>query len=287
MLDWPAIRSNWPRKSSRRTGSTGERGRGGCAARSPHGDLAVDRLGSLRGDIGVQIDSLDLFGMRLSQTPIVVCASEGRLTIDPIDARLNAGALHADPELARMQDGSTWLKFSTDTRLEGAVINDEVSHRVLSFVAPVLDGATRVQGRVSFKLADAVFPIVGAHDAQYLAEGTVLFDDVRFMPGELADQLLSVFRLESKPLVELRDPVSVRITDGKVFQKGLVVPVGNVASVSLDGSVDFDKNLDMVARFALNAPRTRVPVLSPLVDSRGSSFPSGEHSPSPRSTAKP
>ena len=83
----------------------------------------------------------------------------------------------------------------------------------------------------------------------------MLFDDVRFMPGELADQLLSVFRLESKPLVELRDPVSVRITDGKVFQKGLVVPVANVASVSLDGSVDFDKNLDMVARFALNAPR--------------------------------
>ena len=94
----------------------------------------------------------------------------------------------------------------------------------------------------------------------------MLFDDVRFMPGELADQLLSVFRLESKPLVELREPVSVRITDGKVYQKGLVVPVGNVASIALDGSVDFEKNLDMVARFALNPPRSRLPVLSPLVE---------------------
>ncbi len=229
-------------------------------------NVDIDRVGSLRGDIGVQIDSLDIFGMKLSQTPIVVRASEGRLTIDPIDARLNAGRLHADPELARMKDGSTWLRFSPDTRLEGAVINDEVSHRILSFVAPVLDGATRVQGRVSFDLADAVFPITGARDAQYLAQGTVLFDDVRFMPGELADQLLSVLRLESKPLVELRDPVSVRITEGKVYQKGLVVPVGNVASVGLDGSVDFEKNLDMVARFALNPPRTRMPVLSPLVE---------------------
>ena len=94
-----------------------------------------------------------------------------------------------------MKDNSSWLKLSSETRLEGAVINDEVSHRVLSFVAPVLDGATRVQGRVSFELAEAVFPIVGAPEAPYLVQGKVLFDDVRFMPGELADQLLGVFRL--------------------------------------------------------------------------------------------
>ena len=222
------------------------------------GEASVDRFGSLRGEIGAQIESLDIFGMRLSQTPIVLRVSDGRLTIDPIDAKLNGGVLHADPQLAPMKDNSTWLKFSSDTRLEGAVINDEVSHRVLSFVAPVLDGATRVQGRVSFELAEAVFPIMAAApDAQCLAQGKVLFDDVRFMPGELADQLLSVFRLESKPLVELRDSVSVRIIDGKIFQKGLVVPVGNVASIALDGSVDFDKNLDMVARFGLAPLRSR------------------------------
>ena len=120
---------------------------------------ALDRLGSLEGEIGVQVDSLDLFGMRLGETPIVLRSAGGRLTVDPIDARLNGGLLHADPELAHMKDGSTWLQFGSETRLEGAVINDEVSHRVLSFVAPVLDGATRVQGRVSFELAEAAFPL--------------------------------------------------------------------------------------------------------------------------------
>jgi translocation and assembly module TamB len=264
-LDWPAIEKQLALQvepGARLTGSA----RPWRLSGTVPSDIAIDRLGSLRGDIGVQIDSLDIFGMRLSQTPIVVRASEGRLKIDPIDAKLNGGVLHADPELARIEDKSSWLKFSSQTRLEGAVINDEVSHRILSFAAPVLDGATRVQGRVSFDLDEAVFPIMVPRDAQYLAQGKVLFDDVRFMPGELADQLLSVFRLESKPLVELRDPVSVRITDGKVYQKGLVVPVGNLASIALDGSVDFDKNLDMVARFALNPPRTHMPVLSPLVE---------------------
>jgi translocation and assembly module TamB len=264
-LDWPAIEKQLAQKVEPGARITGRPRQWRLSGKAPS-ELAVDRLGSLQGEIGVQIDSLDIFGMRLSQTPIVLRASEGRLLIDPIDAKLNGGVLHADPEITRLKDSSTWLRLSSQTRLEGAVINDEVSHRVLSFVAPVLDGATRVQGRVSFELAEAVFPIAGAPEAPYLAQGKVLFDDVRFMPGQLADQLLGAIRLESKPLVELRDPVSVRITEGKVYQKGLVVPVGNVATVALDGSVDFDKRLDMVARFALNPPRTRMPVLSPLVE---------------------
>jgi translocation and assembly module TamB len=264
-LDWPAIEERLALKVEPGARITGRPRAWRLAGRVPTSP-AIDRLGSLRGDIGVQIDSLDLFGMRLSETPIVLRAADGRLSIDPIDARLNGGHLHADPLLVRAKNGSTWLQLGTATRLEGAVINDEVSHRVLSFVAPVLDGATRVQGRVSFELAEAVFPIAGDPEAKAIAEGKVLFDDVRFMPGVLADQLLGVFRLEGKPLVELRDPVSVRITEGKVLQRGLVVPVGKVASIALDGSVDFDKNLDMVARFALTPPGSRMPVLSPLVE---------------------
>ena len=115
----------------------------------------------------------------------------------------------------------------------------------------------------------------------------MLFDDVRFMPGVLADQLLSVFRLEGRPLVELRDPVSVRIIGRKVHTRGLVVPVGKVASIAIDGSVDFDKNLDMVARFALTPPGSRMPVLSPLVENARFRLPIGEPWRSPRSTETP
>ena len=85
----------------------------------------------------------------------------------------------------------------------------------------------------------------------------MLFDDVRFMPGPLADQLLSVFQKERKPLVVLRDPIAVRIAGRKVYQEGLVIPVGNLASIGVDGSVDFDKNLDLVARFCLEPAALR------------------------------
>ncbi len=122
----------------------------------------VDRMGTLEGDIGIQIDSLDVFGMRLSAVPVVLRAANGRLAVDPIDAELNSGILHLEPELIRDKAGSTWVYLGKSSRLDGAIVNDEVSHRVLSFAAPVLDGATRVEGRVSLVLADAYFPVLAA-----------------------------------------------------------------------------------------------------------------------------
>ena len=187
---------------------------------------AFDRMGSIEGEIGVQIDALDVFGMRLSAVPVVLRSTGGRLTVDPIDSKLNSGILHLEPELVRAKDDSTWLHLGRDSTLDGAIVNDEVSHRVLSFAAPVLDGATRVEGRVSLALADAYFPMVAPSTAQARIDGDMFFDDVRFMPGPLADELLSVFQRERRPLAVLRDPIAVRIAGRKVYQEGLVVPVG-------------------------------------------------------------
>ncbi len=204
--------------------------------------------------------------MRLSAVPVVLRSAAGRLTVDPVDSQLNGGILHLEPELVRGKDGSTWLHMGRNSRLDGAIVNDEVSHRVLSYAAPVLDGATRVEGRVSLALADAYFPILAPSEAQARIEGDVLFDDVRFMPGPLADQLLSVFQRERRPLAVLRDPIAVRIAGRKVYQEGLVVPVGKLASIGVNGSVDFDQNLDLVARFALTPSGPSVPVLTPIME---------------------
>jgi len=263
--DWRAIRGLLTRKVEPNAKITG-RSRPWRLAGTIEGLPAIDRMGSLEGEIGTQIDSLDVFGMRLSGVPVVLRAEKGRLGIDPIDARLNGGVLHIEPELVRDKDGSTWLHLGPASRLDGAIVNDEVSHRVLSFAAPILDGATRVEGRVSLSLGDAFLPILAAPGAQARIEGDVLFDDVRFMPGPLAEQLLSVFQRERRPLAVVRDPIAVRIAGRKVYQEGLAIPVGKIASIGLDGSVDFDQNLDMIARFALNPPRSNLPVLTPILE---------------------
>lgn len=230
------------------------------------GSGARDLLASLDGEFGVNLDEVDVFGMRLERAPVVLRARAGKLSIDPIDSTLNGGRLHLEPDIVEDKQGLSWLHMGPTSGLLDAVVNDEVSHRVLSFAAPVLDQATRVEGRISLALNEAYFPLAAGPDVQARIDGDVLFDSVQFMPGPLADQIISIFRQERRPLLVLRDPISVRILGRKVYQEGLIIPLGNVAVIGIEGWVDFDQNLDLVARFAMVPPRRNIPVLSQILE---------------------
>ena len=67
-------------------------------------------LQSLHGELGIQIDELDIFGMRLGHSALVVRAGNGKIQLDPIDATLNHGALHLDPELVLDDNGHRWIR---------------------------------------------------------------------------------------------------------------------------------------------------------------------------------
>jgi hypothetical protein len=67
-------------------------------------------------------------------------------------------------------------------------------------------------------------------------------------------------------MLVLRDPISFRIADRKVYQHGLNVPLGRIGSVAMEGSVDFEKHLDLLARFRVNPPRADRPVLAALLN---------------------
>jgi len=224
-----------------------------------------DALKSVSGELGFQVDALDVFGIRLGRSVLMVRAENGEFRIDPIDTTLNQGLLHVEPVLVRDEKDHVWMRLGESSTLKGAVINEEVSHRVLSYAAPILDGATRVRGRVSARLAQAEFPIVAPAASQARISGKVSFDDVRFIPGRLADQLLAVFDKQDQTLLVLRNTISIQIEDRKVHQKGLVIPVANLASIALDGSVDFDRNLDLVAALAMNRSASFAGILPPVL----------------------
>ena len=167
-------------------------------------------------------------------------ADGGRLRFDPIDARLNEGVLHLEPELVRPEDGSFRLKFGPASTLENAVVNDEVSHRVLSYVAPVLDGATRVRGRVSVRRARRGIPAGRRAGGVRAGRGRRALRR-RPIPARAArrvDHRPAPERREARPtgpMLVLRDPISVRIAERKVYQQGLVVPLGRIGSVGAGG----------------------------------------------------
>jgi translocation and assembly module TamB len=223
-------------------------------------------LDTLNGEFGINLEQVDVFGMRLGKTALVVRAEAGKIGIDPIDAILNSGRLHLEPEVTHDKQGIAWIHMGPASGLLDAVVNDEVSHRVLSFVAPVLDQATRVRGRVSVALSDAYLPLGTGKEVQPKIDGDVLFDAVEFMPGTLADKLIGIFRQERRPLLVLRDPVSVRIVGRTIYQEGLIIPLGKVAVIGIEGTVDFDQNLNLVASFAMAPPRKEIPVLSEILE---------------------
>ena len=236
------------------------------------GQDSGDRFSGLAGELDIQLDALDVFGLRLSETVVALRSEGGRLRIDPIDARLNQGALHVEPELVGEVGGPLRVKLGPASTLQDAVINDEVSHRVLSYAAPVLDGATRVQGRVSVRGLDAEFLLGEGAGKAARVEGNVLFNDVRFLPGPLAEAVIDLLpRLKEEQeaaggaMLVLRDPISFRIAERKVYTRGLLVPLARIGTVAMEGSVDFEKRLDLVARFRVNPPRMDRPVLAALL----------------------
>jgi hypothetical protein len=198
-------------------------------------------------ELRLELVEADVYGLELERTSIVGRARQGSLFIDPIDATLNGGKVHLEPTLA-VDDADQWsISFGKQSAIEGAAINDEVSHRFLAYVVPVMDRATRVRGNVSVDFEKATFPIGKGASRKAVVEGNVVFRNVEFVPGPLAADLLTMLGRPDLPSLKLNQPVVLAIYDGMVHQQGLAIPVGKLTQIELAGTVDFDSNLDLKA----------------------------------------
>jgi hypothetical protein len=59
----------------------------------------------------------------------------------------------------------------------------------------------------------------------------------------------------ARPTLRLDQPVVLAIRDQKVYQSGLAIPLGNLAQVQMEGTVGFDKALDLRVSIPLTSPR--------------------------------
>ena len=201
----------------------------------------------LQAVLGVELREADLFGMRLGPSSIMARARDGRLTIDPIETKLNGGRLHLEPVVELDAAGGPRIRLGKSSTLTGAAVNEEVSHRVLSYVAPVLDRTTRSSGRVSVSIDEASFSFGGDPGRRANVTGEVVFQDVEFAPSPLAREVMAIVAPRKEPeSLRLDQPVRLSIADGRVNQRGLAIPIGDVTRIEIDGWVDFDKNLGLV-----------------------------------------
>ncbi|WP_435017051.1 hypothetical protein TA3x_004641 [Tundrisphaera sp. TA3] len=200
----------------------------------------------LEGDLGLDLESADVYGMKLGPAAVLMHARAGRMSVEPISTTLNQGHLRLEPELDWEGPDGPSLRFGKNSTIRDARINDEVSRRVLAFVAPVLEGATTATGRVSVDLDHAEIPLLAGRAKATRLEGEVEFADVEFTPGPLADQLIrATGRQETR--LRLDQPITLTIADGRVNQRGLAIPIGELSRVEIEGWVGFDRSLSLTA----------------------------------------
>ena len=207
----------------------------------------TDPVRSVEGEFGLDLAGIDVYGIKLGATPVVLRARDGQILVDPISTTLNEGHIRLEPEvLVSDSQGDPVLRLGKNSSIRDARINDEVSRRVLAFVAPILEGTTRASGRVSVDIDHAEIPLRSGRSRRAQLDGAVVFNDVAFAPGPLANDLLgAVGRRDA--VLRLDRPVTLTIADGRINQSGLALPLGDLTRVELAGWVDFDRNLNLTA----------------------------------------
>jgi translocation and assembly module TamB len=221
----------------------------------------------LEGEFGFDLVDVDIYGLHLGPTPIVVRARQGKLAIGVIDTTLNGGRIRLEPTLINDDHDGLAIRLGPGSSITDAQINDEVSRRFLSYVAPVLDSATRVNGRVSVAMDEATFPLSGGTSQSASVDGSVIFQGVEFAPGPFMDVLYDAIGRQDRPTLKLNEPIALRIADRRVYQQGLAIPLGRLTQIELDGWVDFDRNIALTASVPVTpAMFGNNPVLGAIVE---------------------
>ena len=216
------------------------------------GDSLAGILKGLTGELGVNLTSADAFGMRLGPAPIVIHMAGGIATVDEIQSTLNGGTVDLKPGLSIDEKTGIALVFYNGTKIDGAAINDEVSRRVLRYVAPVLDKATHVTGKINLTIDNGEIPISAPPERTMTLNGQLAFQDVNFAPGPFANQVLSVVGKGNSPGLKIQEPINLSIANSRVVQKGLEVPINGNSTIEIAGSVGFDETLDLRAKIPVS-----------------------------------
>ena len=211
------------------------------------GPLSGDVLRQIEVVAGLDLDGAEAAGMKLGPTPVVARLAGGRVAVEPIKATLNGGEVEIHSEVILEPDGGATVRLLPGTAIRDAVIDDELSKRLLAYAAPVLHDATQVRGLVSMALDGAALPVGGPASRQTSLAGSVHFQDVVFGPGPMLAEVLELVPLNRQPQVRLDETIRVAVANGRVFQEGLAIPVGRGEALGLEGSVGFDHTLALRA----------------------------------------
>ena len=213
------------------------------------GGSTTEILSGIDAELGVDLAGAVVFGMDLGPTPVLVRIDRGDVLINPIDTSLNGGRVVLTPDVLLHEDGSMVLTLGEGSGVDGVEITDDVSKRVLAYIAPVLREATEVNGRVSARIGRLSVPLAGPAAGPggmpIDLASRVAFQEVTYGPGPMMRNILGMSGLsaEQVPSLTIDQVVDVAIADGRVHQTGLEITAAEGVAMQLEGSVGLDQTL--------------------------------------------
>jgi len=229
---------------------------------SGQGDVAWDRAQILGVDIGNTIVRSQLSGSKLA------------FHVD--SPEVSGGRVKMDSNLLLGGDSLEW-QIAPGRIVDQVAITPEICQTWLSYVAPIVADATRVEGKLSVQVQSGQFPLenplagqshgfVEVHGAEVrsgpLAQAYVdlarniesLVRKTSFKPGQESARLLSM-----PP-----QKIDYQVAQDRVFHQGLIVQSGDVQMVT-SGWVAADQSMQLVAAVPIQDSWVQVaPWLAPM-----------------------
>jgi hypothetical protein len=201
-----------------------------------------------------------VFGLPISAGKLQGTLTEGQLHTAPLDVTIGAGRLTTNP-LAVLDPAPQKIIIPPGPLLTNVQISPAVSEQMLKYVAPILAGATRIDGQFSVDLNETFVPL--ADPKQTSTVGKLAVHQLTVLPGPLVADLANLLQ----QMKSLKDPQSLlsataapkqskllsmndqqidfKVLEGRVYHRSLQFIIDDVPITS-QGSVGFDQTLALV-----------------------------------------
>ncbi len=204
--------------------------------------------------------SASVFGLPISAGKLSGSLAQGQLRIAPLDVAVGQGRFTASPRVV-FDPAPQQLLLSAGPMITDVQISPAVSEQMLKYVAPVLAGATRVDGKFSVQIADSKIPLENPRLSN--TAGRLAVHELTVLPGPLVADLASTIQqlqalqkgkdllqggIAPKParlLTMQNQQIDFQVVEGRVYHRNLVFTIDDVP-VRSQGSVGFDQSLALM-----------------------------------------
>jgi translocation and assembly module TamB len=228
-------------------------------AAGPGAASLVDRLRAVSVDTQAGWTAAEVAGFQFAPGEMPVRFFEGQLALGPFELQASGGRVRGAPWL-RLLPGPAELVVPPGRCLDRVAITPQMCDRWVTWIVPLVGHSTHTHGLLSVDLAGARLPLADPFGGE--ASGQLIFESLEATPGEHVRPLVNLLvKLQSAidprfafgdkaVLLRVRpEPVTIRLTDRRLWHEGLVMDSGPLV-IRSGGSVGADGTLAMVVEIA-------------------------------------